>query len=208
MPAYFSVQFELKKSKTVMRNFYTALLNSGLAFKSGYMEDENIPFDEIVKWNQSKLDENFELAFTQSCSDDYKHMLFCFSDFSETRVFVLNEKKASSFVFILIIPEDDFVEFVRSDDKLTVIRKNEKMELIKHLAKSMWNQLEILAIQTAWEISDCPPSAKKISKGAKPQIEPFCIISNLSAAQKTGFSYEIVSQKDVLIENTGGWNYI
>lgn len=121
MPAYFEVNFQYSKKedtvKTAVEDLYTALIRCGLSFKSGYYEAEHDPMADIIRWNQKKLDENFELGYTKHCSHDYKQVLFDFCGFSEVRVFIHNIKESDSVFFSLIIPEDDFVEWEISGTK-------------------------------------------------------------------------------------------
>ena len=208
MPAYFSISFELNKYKTAIKDFCNALVDAGLVFKSGYWGFENDSFDDIVAWNQNKLDNNFQLGYTEHHSRDFKQMLFDFSDFSEVRLYIMNDKKASTFEFQLIIPEDDFVEWIKTNDEYISHNKIEKMNLLKAVAKILWNTVEILAIQTAWECSDVPPKAKQISSKIKPQIEPFCIVKASSVIDELGLPFEKVGQNGVLIEDYDNWNYL
>ncbi len=207
MPAYFSIVFEMKKSKTAIRDFCTALISAGTTFKSGYWGFESDSFDNIVKWNQNKLDENFVLGFSEHHSHDFKQMLLDFSDFSEVRLHILNDKKTATFSFHLIIPEDDFVEWVPNGEAYSSIRKIEKMDLIKNLAKSIWCKTAVLAIQTAWECSYCPPMVKKISNKIPPQAEPFCIIPASPVVEELGLPFEKLERKGVLIEDSDNWRY-
>ena len=208
MPTYFSISFELNKSQTAVKEFCAAVIDAGLVFKSGYWGFENDSFDDIVAWNQNKLDNNFQLGYTEHYSHNFKQMLFDFSDFTEVRLFIMNDKKSSTFEFHLIIPEDDFVEWIKTNDEYIPHNKIEKMNLLKAVAKILWNSLEILAIQTAWECSDCPPKAKHISSKIKPQAEPFCIIKESALIDKLGLPFEKVGQNGVLIEDYDNWNYL
>ncbi len=207
MPAYFTLEFELNKSKTAIRDFCTTLISAGTTFKSGYRGFESDSFDNIVKWNQNKLDENFVLGFSEHHSHDFKQMLLEYADFSEVRLYVMNYSESSTFVFNLIIPEDDFVEWVQSGKQYSSIRKIEKMDLIKNLAKSIWRKTDVLAIQTAWECSDCPPKAKQISSKIMPQTEPFCIIKDSPVVEKFGFPFEKIEPDGVLIQDINNWRY-
>ena len=208
MPAYFSISFELNKSKTAIKDFCNALIDAGLVFKSGYWGFENDSFDDIITWNQKLLDNNFQLGYKQHHSHDFKQMLFDFSDFSEVRLFIINNENSSTFDFELIIPEDDFIEYEKNGNEYIPHNRTEKMELLKTLAKSMWNSLEILAIQTFWECSDCPPKAKKISNKIKPKAEPFCVIKNSSVVEKLGLPFEEIGRNGVLVEDSDNWNYL
>ena len=164
MPAYFSINFELNKSKTVVRDFYSALVGAGFAFKSGLWEFQNSSFEDIVAWNQKLIDDCHKLANNYNYAYDFQQIEFDFADFSKIRVLMNANEKYSSFVVELIIPEDDFVEWTKEDDDYIPHKKLEKMDLLKEAAKKIWNSLEILAIQTAWELSDYnTPEANLIS---------------------------------------------
>lgn len=208
MPAYFAINFELNKSKTTIKDFCNALIDVGLVFKSGYWGFENDFFDDIVAWNQNKLDNNFQLAYTEHHSQDFKQMLFDFSDFSEIRLYITNDENPSTFDFRLLIPEDDLVEWTKSNGEYIPYNHTEKMDLLKEIAKLMWNRLELLAIQTVWECSDCPPKAKKFSSATKPKVEPFCIIKKSSIVDKLRLPFEEVGRNGVLIEDNDNWNYL
>lgn len=208
MPAYFSLTFELNKSQDAVSTFCETLIHSGLVFKSGYWGFENDSFDDIIIWNQKKLDEDFELGYTEHHSHDYKQMLFDFFDFSEVRLFVMNYRKKRTFSFELIVPEDDLLDYTEENEgKYSVRRKTERMEQLKSVAKKMWVGTAALAIQTGWEESDIPPSAVEIAKGIKPQIEPFCIINSSSYEKEPALVYEYIERSGVLIEDITKWNY-
>ena len=93
MPAYFSLTFELKKTHDAIGAFCRALIHSGLTFKSGYWGFENDSFEDMIQWNQKKLDENFELGEKEHHSHDYKQFVFDYFDFSEFILFIMNNRK-------------------------------------------------------------------------------------------------------------------
>ena len=108
----------------------------------------------------------------------------------------------------MIIPEDDFVEWTKTNGEYIPHHKFEKMNLLKTFAKILWNSIEILAIQTAWECSDCPPKANHILSKIKPQAEPFCIIKESALIDKLGLPLEKIGKNGVLIEDQDNWNYV
>ncbi len=207
MPAYFSVTFELDKSPTAIKDFYTALLRSGLLLKGGYWECESDSFNDIIRWNQDKLDIDFELGCAEHYSNDFKQVCFDYYDFSEVRVYVMNKKGQSTFEFNMIIPEDDFIEHYQINEEYHIRHKAEKMELIKTLAKNIWQYANVLAIQTSWEFSDCPPQANQLSIDIKPQTEPFCIIKYSDFVEKIGLYFDRIDEDGVLIEDCSNWGY-
>lgn len=207
MPAYFSLTFELYKGPDAISAFCNTLIHSGPVFKSGYWGFENDSFDDIIIWNQKKLDEDFELGYTEHHSHGYKQMLFDYFDFSEVRLFVMNTRKERTFSFELIVPEDDLLDYTEKEGKYSVHLKTERMEQLKSVAKKMWMGTAALAIQTGWELSDNPPATGEIAKGTKPQIEPFCIINSSLVEKEPDFVYEYIERSGVLIEDITKGNY-
>lgn len=208
MPTYFSLTFELNKGQGAVGSFCKALIHSGPVFKSGYWGFENDSFDDIITWNQDKLDKNFQLGYTEHYSHDYKQMLFDYFNFSEVRLFVMNSKKKHTFSFELIVPEFDLLDYIEErDGTYSVEQKTERMEQLISVAKKMWVGTDILAVQTGWEDSNVPPSAGEIAKGIKPQTEPFCIINSSSFKKEPALTHEYIERNGVLIKAIKNWNY-
>lgn len=153
MPAYFDLEFQYKKSdinSSTVKDFFSSLTGCGLVYKCGYWHSENDSLEEILTWNQAKIQSNFELGYDEHFSNGYKQMLFEFNDFSEVRLFINNESDCDSFSFHLIIPEDDFLDYSADDE---VIRLTDRMNIIKDLAVRMWQAGGMSCIQTSWECS-------------------------------------------------------
>lgn len=219
MPAYFEVTFEVPKGPNVIYEFYHVLMQSGLTFKSGFWGFEEDALEDILNWNQKKMDADFEIGFEEHHSHDYKQIQFEFGDFSEARVFILNTKNAPSFSVLLIVPEDDLIKYEKNDDKYNVIRNTEKMSSIMELVKKVWTDYNVLSIQTGWECSDCPPKYAELSEDRLPQIEPFAIIPRncvsetyLRAQQKDSEQLDIkvddLERDGILLVNDKAWNYL
>lgn len=207
MPAYFSILFELKKGPDAIRNFCEALLHSGPSFKSGYYKSQNDSFQDILAWNQNKLNQNFQLGSAEPALHDYKQMQFSYLAFSEVRLFILNERESSVFHFNLIVPEDDLLEYVKeAEGTYSVRRKTAQMEHLKSIAKKMWVNTALLTVQTGWEGSDFPPSAEEIAGGVRPQAEPFCVLPSAFCRREPGLVYEPVGRAGVLIEDVTKWD--
>lgn len=115
MPAYFNMSLEFKREDLYPMftyDFYELLQKSGMKFESGVCGAEENSLEEILKWNQKHLEDNFELGFTEHYSKDYKQMLFTYSKFSHTRGFWLNKYPTKSeFIFEIIIPECEIVDY-------------------------------------------------------------------------------------------------
>lgn len=176
MPAYLDLAFQYNKKKLTgqtVRAFCDALLDSGCSFTEGYWGSEGDSYDEIISWNQQKLEQNFELGRTEHYSHDYKQMCFQYAAFSETRLFIGNQQEDTHFSFDLIFPQNDL--FDEDAPKPWVLRADQ-LEKVETLAIHLWETGTMDCIQACWELSDGPVSYRDIAAGSPPQIAPFCII--------------------------------
>lgn len=206
MPAYFSVDFQYKKTEiNSLSEIYTSLLDCGLKFKSGYYNAQNDSWDEIVAWNQSKFDDDFELGYAEHFSHDYRQMLFDYYDFSEVRFYISNIHGEDVLSCHLIIPEDDLIEYTES---YNVIRQEDKMKLLEGFAMNMWTRGNIACIQTGWECSDCSIPINNIVKGAEPLIEPFAIVPKALYREKWNCTEKGIDEKSFILYNEENWCYV
>lgn len=206
MPAYFSVDFQYKKADICsLSGIYSSLLDCGLKFKRGYYNAQNDSWDEIVAWNQSKFDDDFELGYTEHFSHDYRQMLFDYFDFSEVRFYVSNIQGEGVFSCHLIIPEDDLIEYTES---YNVIRQEGKMKLLEEFAMNMWARGNIACVQTGWECSDCATPISEINKGAEPLIEPFAIIPKALYREEWDCTKKEIDEKSVILYCEENWSYV
>jgi len=176
MPTYLSVNFQYSKrllSGQTVREFCDALLRCGLTFAGGYWEAEGNSYDDIVGWNQAKLEQNFELPEDAHYTHGYRQMLFSFGDFSEVRLYILNERKEPFFSFELIVPE----EVLLTEETATGQRlQSRPFAMIEDLAVRMWEEGQMDCIQAYWEIGDRPKPFADIAAGVQPCCMPFCVI--------------------------------
>ena len=208
MPAYFSIDFQYKKTDlcdTTVKDFFEKLLSCGLIYKSGFWNSENDSLDEILVWNQKKLEANYQLGYRDHYSFGYKQMLFDFYDFSEVRLIINNRSDEESFSFYLIIPEDDFIEY---DDTGTCKRLDYRMKIIEEFACCMWKIGDMCCIQSAWECSGCVANIIDIMAGTEPSIEPFAIVPDHTYHTKWNCSCEKINRKGVILKNDDNWLYI
>ena len=194
MPAYFSVEFHYtKKDIGRISKIYNALLVCGLRFKSGCYEAENDSWNDIITWNQNKLDDDFELGYEEDCIHDYKQMWFDFYDFSEVRLFILNVHGATEISFHLIVPEADLI----GENTL----QTDKMKLLEQLAIDMWRQGGICSIQVGWEGSECGISREEMINGIKPIAEPFAVVPRALYKDEWGLERREIEGDGIFIYN-------
>ena len=165
MPAYLSVHFEFARiaADGLVRRFYNGLARGGAPFKSvlewGCPPD--MPLDEVVEWNQTKLSSGFVLGFTQDVVHDYRQILLDLAPYSHARVFIM--LRGSGVGFHLIVPEAEIGEFGGAP--------------LARLARSLWDSVCPRSIQTSGEI-DAPVSHDALAKGAAPAAELFAFLDD------------------------------
>ncbi len=174
MPAYFQLSLSIKKSNLyddLFRDLTDVLIGAGLEYKCGYWEFEDDRLEDIIVWNSKLLRENFELGYDEHYSHDYKQSYWRFRDFSEVRLYILNESEDDHFEICIIIPEDDLLQW---EDGIPFFYPD-ALDGIKELARRIWVWGVAEVIQTDLELSARVP-LYEIAEGAVPSAEPFAII--------------------------------
>ena len=117
MPAYFNLSVLFRRNglyPTFVKDFYTMLDKAGMKFRSGYWGFEEDSLEETIEWNQQKLEEDFNLGFTEHHSHDYKQVIYRFGGYSEVRGFWMNNyPEDGEFTYEIIIPESDVLSALR-----------------------------------------------------------------------------------------------
>ena len=112
----------------MFRDFTEVLTGAGLEYKCGYWEFENDKLEDIIIRNSKLLMENFELGYEEHYSHGYKQSYWRFRDFSEVRLYILNESendhfdiKDGSYVYANgYHAEDDMVEIIYKGKRYSV----------------------------------------------------------------------------------------
>lgn len=183
MPAYFnlSVQFQRDELYSLfVKDFYAMLDEAGMAFQSGCWEFEKESLEETIKWNQKKLEENFNLGFAQQSRYDYRQVRYDFGSYSEVRGFWMNQyPETGEFTHEIIIPESEVLE-----KEYPAKFKKEKIGELLEFSKKIWQFPPVRAIQTGLEIEDTTVGLVEIAEGGYPNIWPFAIV------KETGICYK------------------
>ena len=187
MPAYFSMIMEFNRGELDfdnMKELSHYLKYAGLEFKDGAWNAAKESLDEIMDWNQKKLEEDFVLGYDEDASNDYKQMYFSYGGFSEVRGFIMNEEPMrGEFTFTLLIPQD---EVYISEHTY----KKEAVEKLKALATILWILPKTRTLQTELELCEGISPEIDIRGGALPAAYPFAIVSekqfgNMDASKYT-----------------------
>lgn len=174
MPAYFSLIMEYSRAGLDfdnMKELTAYIKHAGLEFKNGAYHAENDTIEDIMDWNQKKLEEDFELGYDEDSSNDYKQMCFNYGGFSEVRGFIMNEAPIrGEYTFTLLIPQEEV--HVEGDTY-----KKEAVEKLKALAAKLWILPKTRTVQTELELGEGIVPEMDIKEGAEPSACPFAIVS-------------------------------
>lgn len=174
MPAYFEMSLQFLRKDLYpgfIADFDGALEGAGLAFLSGFMEDQRLSREGLAAWNQRKLEADFCLGMTEHFSHGYKQTLYRFGDYSEVRAFWMNQyPDGGQFNCSIIIPEIEVVD----EDNYTVFQAD-KAEQLLELAKKLWQFPPVRVIQTGLE-GDDHTSLRQLRRGVPACACPFAIL--------------------------------
>ena len=174
MPAYFSLIMEYSRAELDfdnMKELTAYIKHAGLEFKNGAYHAENDTIEDIMDWNQKKLEEDFELGYDEDSSNDYKQMCFNYDGFSEVRGFIMNEEPIrGEYTFTLLIPQEEV--HVEGDTY-----RKEAVEKLKALAAKLWILPKARTMQTELELGEGITTEMDIRDGAAPSACPFAIVS-------------------------------
>ena len=179
MPAYFSVVFQFRRKELYpgfVSDFYRDLGQVGFAFQSGCYEAENMSFEELVRYNQAHLDDNFELGYEEDGRNDYKQVYFSHSEYEEVRGFWMNFRGIREIRFCLLIPEWEMMECETMECETLWYFKMKKLAPVQRMAVSMWSRGSAAAIQTELELDDGAVRMSALQGGAEPSVRPFAVI--------------------------------
>ena len=199
MPAYFTVAFTLRENPDQVGPFYQALEQCGVRYQGGFWHSDGDTLEEIVQWNAAKLRNHDVPGIKEEYTQHYKQALFRFGDFSEARVYLFYPAKTDEFAFHLILPENDFFDV---DQTL----RTDRMEQIQTLMIRMWNAMDLLSIQTAWECSEVPRSGAALERGCHPLTEPYAIVPTRFVKAKWNCDRREIGSGGTLLTDENNWN--
>ena len=162
MPAYTTFQFSFLKEDLypkLVEDFYQAIQVEEVSFDKVFAWgcSENTSLEEIIEWNQEKIDSNFRLGYTEDVSNGFRQILLKWAKTYECRIFISND--SNNFSFHLIIPEGDIYD----SDNHSTLRK---------MLLSVVEKMPVYTVQSYDEISDSA-TVKQLKNGVLPTIEYF-----------------------------------
>ncbi len=205
MPAYFSISIQFQRKNLYpcfVQDFYSALFDAGMQFRSGYGESEKNSYEEIVAWNQKKLEQNFVLGYDWHVKHGYKQMLYDFAGFTVVRGLWSNEMMEKGvFSYEVIIPEDEVFEGYEKripegevEERYVWVFERERIGNLIELSKGIWQFPCVKAIQTGLEL-DVETKLGALEKGMEPSVRPFAILDKIRYS---------LDEREYLVERVSG----
>lgn len=152
MPAYTTVAFHFPTASRLglARKVYDAFGSAGLGFSHVHPWgcDPDLGLEEVIDWNQGKLDQGFKLSRNEDVSNDYRQIHLSGHPFSECRLFILTE--ADAIAFHCIVPEDEISDL--------------NCDSIQNAADRIWETLpaEVIDSYGEWIDDDLAPPAARL----------------------------------------------
>ena len=139
MPAYFSIDIQIKKSNIyhgIFRDFVNKLSENGFKFVSGIRSYKEDSLDEIIEWNEAKIKDDYELGYEDTDELDFKQICFDYDAYSEVRLFILNYQDNDYFTIFIIIPENDIIDYSVKGGRIIIGKENR----IRKFMCSLWEK--------------------------------------------------------------------
>ncbi len=196
MPAYFTMTIQRKIGQLTdnyVEQVYSTIIEAGYPFKSGFWFHQDAAFDEIVAWNQTKLEQCLQLAFTEHVSQDYKQILFNAPEYNEMRGFWMCSE--IDICFNLIIPESDILNCEGGDRVL-----ENKIAPIRAMALKIWEKKLADVIQTSVESDGGYFSINEVLNGINVISHPFAIVPKNVVAKFNDYYFK---NKLISVGNNG-----
>jgi hypothetical protein len=216
VPTYYSVGFQYDRAAVrpgFLRDLYSTMLRGEFQYGGvlawGCRGD--LTLDEVIHWNQERLDRDFELGFTEHVSNDYRQVLLRHPQYSECRVIVLNGSR----VIYVIVPEDDVLEIGGpfpaelcgvDAEGLAGYTRPGQVEPLKRLALAVWQSGLVVSVQTYGELG-APTDYAPLREGEAPSMLPFAIVEagwvGRPQLPARGFRISPVGNTGILLERRG-----
>jgi len=208
MPDYLSMDMMFKNERVksgFIKSIYQQIIDAGFDFFGEFYWEGDEPafirstLEDISNWNQTHLEDRLRLSFPEE-DDRYKQILFKREGYSEIRGIWSDFNRHLK--FYIIVPEED-VLFYNKD----VYYIEHKITPFILLAKNLWENGLVDAVQTETEYDDPLYNFNDIKTGRNIRFRPFAIISkrNYEKFPKNYFikaNLSEISTNGIYIENS------
>ncbi|WP_346355488.1 hypothetical protein [Azotosporobacter soli] len=199
MPAYFTVEFSFCKSvlySDFVQDIYQVFFAQGMVFKEGFWHGKDMKLQEIIRWNQNKLEAGFSFGLEEDVKLDYRQITLTHPDYSELRL--LWSGAANEICLSLLIPEEDII--VGAEDYAFI---PEKIMYVMQVAQAVWLTGKAALVQSCLELEGVI-SLYQATEGVCPCIDPFAIVAEpliLSGSELDGIRIESLANGGGLLQD-------
>ncbi|MCE9555240.1 MAG: hypothetical protein K8T91_17965 [Planctomycetes bacterium] len=213
MPPYYSVAFQYEPAAVrpdFLRDLYSLMLRGEFTYGGvlawGCRGD--LTLDQVIQWNQERLDKDFELGFTEHVSNNYRQVILRHPQYSQCRVIVQHGSR----LIDVIVPEDDIFKIggpfptKLCPEALAWHTRPEQLEPLKRLALAVWQSGLIVAVQTYGELG-AETAYATLKEGKPPSMRPFAIVEKgwvgRAELAARGIRVSPVGETGILLEPLG-----
>ncbi len=172
MPAYFTVEFSFAKSvlyADFVKDSYQIFFAQGMLFKEGFWHGKDMKLEEIIRWNQNKLEAGFSFGLEEDVTLDYRQITLLHPDYSELRL--LWSGTADEIRLSWLITESDII--VGAEEYAFLA---EKIAYVMQAAQAFWQTGKASLVQSCLELEG-GISLRQLAKGDCPCIDPFAFVA-------------------------------
>src|SRR5260370_24878776 len=101
MAAYYNVSFQDDRAAVrgdYLRALYSVMVQGEFTYGGtlAWGCPGDLKLEEVIRWNQERLDRNFELGYTEHVSNNYRQVLLRHSRYYQCRVIINNSARSAS----------------------------------------------------------------------------------------------------------------
>ncbi len=202
MPTYFDIDFAIKYKNITdnfVANIYQSMFESEFTYyKLAFEEEKDLSLNDLIQWNQHKLEQKFVLGDNEHCVNDYKQIYLKNDHFSELRLFW---KYDNEYCFLTLIVQDEEL-FVWRNERAYYLETN--LNLLIELAENVFSNSNVEIVQSSWELDGYDSPSDIFLKQVEPVFHPFGIKKNDFKLKDSDF----LKNYDIYKKITNGSIYI
>lgn len=181
MPGYYHLSFGYRETNIppgFVARVYEAIFAAGFPFAGigSQFSPPDMTLDDIVDWNQQRLERKFVLGYTEHISLDYVQILLAHPLYSHCRLYIY----ARDSQFVLIVPEAEVIENYAGpilDGYADLVFAAERVWSLEMLARHVWSSGLFAAIQTNGELG-YSLAVSKLDSGKEASVVPFALLDD------------------------------
>jgi hypothetical protein len=178
MPAYWKLSLSYSRAALppdFIRCLYQTMLDGDFAYGGvlAWYCPGDLELEEVIRWNQERLDRDFVLGFKEHVANDYRQIIAKHPRFRECRVIIRHGAHCVG----VIVTESDLCKGALQQGGI----HREQIEPLKQLALTLWHKGWFTSVQTYGEYGKAT-TYDGLKTGHGPSILPFAIVDSVCYA--------------------------